>query len=82
MSDVTLSPTLSDSEKKDVERELAFSEKIMSFFLSAIFVFLMKNLFLINSSVFHFVLPTGSTLCLDPLSVSSQGCHLNLTVLF
>ena len=43
-----------DSEKKNVERELVFSKKIMSFFLSAIFIFLMKNLFLVNLSAFCF----------------------------
>src|SRR5213083_1781225 len=43
-------------EKKNVERELAFSEKIMSFFLLTISAFSMKNLFLTDSSAFYFLI--------------------------
>ena len=45
-----------DSEKKSIKKRLTFSEKIMSFFLSAVSVFLMKNLFLTDSSAFHFLI--------------------------
>src|SRR5205809_7065710 len=45
-----------DFEKKNIKRELIFSEKIMSFFLLTVSVFLMKNLFLTDSSVFHFLI--------------------------
>src|SRR6266513_1038843 len=45
-----------DSEKKNVERELAFFEKIMSFSLSAAFVFSVKNSFLIDSLISHFLI--------------------------
>src|SRR5436190_174765 len=45
-----------DFEKKNIEKKLVFSEKIMSFFLSAVFVFSVKNLFLINLSVFCFLI--------------------------
>src|SRR5436190_11550167 len=45
-----------DSEKKNIERKLVFSKEIMSFFLSAVSVFLIKNLFLINLSVFCFLI--------------------------
>ena len=48
----TLSESL-DFKKKNVERELAFSEKIMSSFLLTVLVFLMKNSFLTDSSAFH-----------------------------
>ena len=41
-----------DFEKRDIEKELAFSEKIMNFFLSAALVLLMKNLFLTNLLMF------------------------------
>ena len=44
-----------DSEKRNVEKKLVFSEKIMSFSLSAVSVFLMKNSFLTDSSTFHFL---------------------------
>ena len=49
----TLSESL-DSEKKSVERELVSFEKIMSFFLSAVLVFSVKNLFLTDLSAFYF----------------------------
>src|SRR5438045_4073649 len=45
-----------DFKKKDVKKELAFSEKIMNFFLSAVFIFLMKNLFLIDLLMFYFLI--------------------------
>src|SRR5436189_1605772 len=43
-----------DFKKKNIERKLIFSEKIMSFFLFIIFAFLIKNLFLIDLSIFYF----------------------------
>ena len=42
-----------DFEKRDVKRKLAFSEKIMSFSLFVVLVFLMKNLFLTNLLMFY-----------------------------
>src|SRR5437762_2558117 len=39
-------------EKRNVEKKLVFSEKIMSFFLFIVFAFSVKNLFLTDSSVF------------------------------
>ena len=43
-----------DFEKKNVEKKLAFSEKIMSFLLLIVSVFLIKNLFLTDLLMFHF----------------------------
>src|SRR5436190_5075809 len=45
-----------DSEKRSIERELAFSEKIMSFSLSVVSVFSVKNLFLIDLLIFCFLI--------------------------
>src|SRR5436190_12595232 len=55
MISFTLSEFL-DSEKKSIERELAFSKEIMNSFLSAASVFLMKNSFLTDLLIFHFLI--------------------------
>src|SRR5947207_344251 len=49
----TLSEFL-DFKKRNIEKELIFSEKIMSFFLLIVSVCSVKNSFLIDSSTFHF----------------------------
>src|SRR5436190_1168231 len=59
-----------DFEKRDIEKELAFSEKIMNFFLSAALVLLMKNLFLIN--LLMFCLLIFSVILMIQTSVSSE----------
>ena len=44
-----------DFKKKNIKK-LAFFKKIMSFFLFTVSAFLMKNSFLINLSIFHFLI--------------------------
>src|SRR5947207_1451488 len=43
-------------EKKNVEKKLIFSEKIISFFLFTVSAFLMKNLFLTDSLISCFLI--------------------------